>query len=459
VVDGSKDYRDLSVIATYSGTGLQGQTRTADIYMLSELDGEAAFTDVSTAFIRSAANEHFLINIRMPDTLPAGAKELGYIPGGIYQQCKAIYGTADAPRCFHELLTSQLKENGWVEIANSMFVKYDKQNGTKPTAILTSHVDDLMARGKGAAKLLTNGVGDKLGIDKVTPVEHGKPITYVGNDIVITGKEMTLSKKAYADSITVDLTEQEKRKLLSAYDFKLVNNTNRSVDMSVQKQQQNVVGQLGWLAQLDYRLACPFALVSSTNHAPNEETFKLAKRTLHYASLIHEPQKFKAVKRPVILGWCDANFNTCQADSRLGWLIQIVDESDVFVNGTFDPLQAPHHNYVHWRTTKPGRAVGSSSVAELLALRELVKEVPMVSSIVSALWNVKAPEFYMSDNKAVIDWCHSRYVKSDYQWQPVLRQVLDDLGAPERGASEVYWVPTHEQRADILTKFVPAYKK
>ena len=91
-------------------------------------------------------------------------------------------------------MQSQLKDNGRVEIVNSMFVKYDKQHGTKPTAVLTS--DDLLARGKGTAGLLNKGVGEKLGIDKITPIEHGKPISYVGNDIVITGKKMTLSKKS-----------------------------------------------------------------------------------------------------------------------------------------------------------------------------------------------------------------------------------------------------------------------
>jgi len=457
VVDGSRDYRDLSVITTYAGTGIMGQLRSTDVYALHKFKGpkKMAITDVNTAFIRSAANEHFLVKVKMPPTLPSGAEKLGFVPGGVYKQVKAIYGLSDAPRCFHELLKSELKAREWDEIANSIWVRKDKQGSVE--AIVSSHVDDLFARADDAAARLAN-LGEKLGITKISTVEEGKTAVYTGCDIVLNGDEMRISKKSYADSIEVPLSAEKKKKKLTPEDFKVLMQLNREVDLAVQKQQQNAVGQLGWLASMDYRVAAIFAMCAATNHQPNADTLEVVLQALHYAKVIHKEMVYKGVKDPVILGWSDANFNTSQSDSRLGWIIQVVDRKDITINGTIDTTRAPYHNFVHWRTTKPGRAVGSSSVAELLAFRELVKEVPLISSVINKLYGGKAAEYYMCDNKAVIDWCHSRYMSSDYQWQGVLKQVLDDLGAEERGPVEVRWVPTKEQRADVLTKFVPYYK-
>jgi hypothetical protein len=46
-------------------------------------------------------------------------------------------------------------------------------------------------------------------------------------------------------------------------------------------------------------------------------------------------------------------------------------------------------------------------------------------------------------------------MQSDSQWQGVLNQVLGDLGSDGQKA-ELRWVPTNQQRADKLTKFISA---
>jgi hypothetical protein len=191
VVDGSRDYRDLSVITTYAGTGIQGQLRSTDVFALEFFNGSMALTDVTTAFIRSDANHHFLVNVKLPPKLPPGAEKLGYVPGGVYPQVKAIYGLADAPRRFHELLKAELRTKGWEEIANSIFLLRDQQ--AKIKGIISAHVDDLWARGNNATELLCN-LGDKLGITKVTKIEHGKLAVYTGCNIIVTGKEMRNSR-------------------------------------------------------------------------------------------------------------------------------------------------------------------------------------------------------------------------------------------------------------------------
>ena len=264
-----------------------------------------------------------------------------------------------------------------------------------------------------------------------------------------------MGKKKYADNISTNLPEKEAKKKLTPSDFKAVEQCSE-LDMTIQEEQMKLVGEIGWTSNVDPNLTFPFAAISRTNSKPNLKSLLLAKRIAEYAKRIHKPLKFVGnVRVPVILAWCDANYQINQADSRLGYIIQLVDKSEVFVNGVFTPSSAPHHNFVAWRSMKPGRAVGSSSIAELLALREVVKAVPLYTSIITTLWRKVPDEYYLTDNQAVIDWCHSRWMQSDSQWQGVLNQVLSDLGSDER-KTELRWVPTNQQRADKLTKFISA---
>ena len=88
----------------------------------------------------------------------------------------------------------------------------------------------------------------------------------------------------------------------------------------------------------------------------------------------------------VIVGWCDANYNIRRGESRLGYLIQVIDRTEVYRGKELvSPAAIPHYNVVAWRSLKPGRAVGSSLVGELLALRQLVRAVPLYSSVVQRL--------------------------------------------------------------------------
>ena len=184
------------------------------------------------------------------------------------------------------------------------------------------------------------------------------------------------------------------------------------------------------------------------------ETFELVKRVCEYAKRIHEPLKMVGnVTDPILLGWCDANFDINSAECRLGYIVQLIDLKELTIGKGV--VIAPHHNVVAWRSMRPGRAVGSSSVAELLALREVIKVMPHYSSVVHKLWGRHPKEYYFTDNQSVIDWTHSGWIKSDPRWQGVLKQVLSDMSEPDRQAS-LHWVGTHEQRADKLTKFVAA---
>jgi hypothetical protein len=385
--------------------------------------------------------------------MPPGAEKLGFRPGACHMQLKAIYGTAEAARLFHQLLKDEMRSAGWKEMANSMFAKEDAQ-GTV-VAVCSAHVDDLKMRAHDPAEQLIHGVGKKLGIEAATTMKRGEAGNFIGVDMMLLdNNKMSNGKESYAQGMKTDLSEKEASRKLTAADLKDLGDMH--TDEETQKKQMKLVGELGWLAQVDPNLAFIFSYISKTNTKANSRTLDLSKRIVEYAKRTTKPLKFVGnVKTPVIVGWCDANYNILTGESRLGYLIQVLDRAEVYRGSELvSPAAIPHYNVVAWRSLKPGRAVGSSSVGELLALRQLVRAVPLYSSVVQRLWKCKPAEVYFTDNQAVIDWCHSQYIDSDAQWQGVLNEVIGDLASEERGATEVRWVHTHEQRADKLTKFI-----
>ena len=453
VARGDQDPRDLGEIATYSGTCNPGQDRVADIFCLSR-GMNFGVRDVPTAFLKADAHDQQPLALQFPPLLPPGAEKLGFLPGACHMQLKAIYGTAEAARLFHSLLRVEMRAAGWKEIGNSMFAKEDAQ-GTV-TAVCSAHVDDLKMRAHDPAEQLIHGIGRKLGNETATTLKRGEPGNFIGVDMLLEGtNKLRVGKQTYAKGMTTDLTEKEAMKRLTAADLKLAD-SHGDTDVSSQRQQMKVVGELGWLANVDPNLAFIFSHISKSNTKANSSSVVLAKRIVEYAKRVHVPLVFVGnVRVPVMVCWCDANYNIRTGESRLGFEIQVLDRSEVYVGGdVLAPETIPRYNVVAWRSLKPGRAVGSSSVGELLALREVVRAVPLYTSIVQSLWGVCPAEVYFTDNQAVIDWCHSQYIDRDAQWQGVLNQVIGDLASEQRGATEIRWVPTHEQRADKLTKFV-----
>jgi hypothetical protein len=97
------------------------------------------------------------------------------------------------------------------------------------------------------------------------------------------------------------------------------------------------------------------------------------------------------------------------------------------------------------------RRLGSSTAAELLALRDGIKMMPLYSRVVKHLWGVEPYQVYVTDNQPLLKWLNNQTTFSDPEWQGTLQFVVERV--KERSA-DVIWVPTKEQRADRHTKFV-----
>jgi hypothetical protein len=451
VAHGNRDPRNTEHIATYSGTVDPGRFYVCLIFALGQ-GWKLLFADVPTAFLRADADKANALVMRLPKLLPRGADKLGFVPGAAHRQQKAIYGTPEAGRLWQMKLLKEATESNWQEFAQALM---DFRPNGKVAGISGSHVDDIGMVAKDPLVLLMTTFGEKVGIPKgeITVLKPGESGKYNGCVwTMVDNSTMSVGQKDYAEGITTDLTDKQKRKKIAAHDFKRP--AVVEVDMSLQKQQQQVVGVMGWLAKTQRHLAFPFSEISRTNSSPTAETFKLAQQLCEYAKRTHEDLVFKGtVKCPVLLCWCDASFEGDTGRSRMGYEIQLLDESEI--EGGF--TNAPTHNVIAWQSKSPARIVSSSAEVELLALEMVSKVVPFYSRVVERMWGVAPKEFYLTDNQAVLDWIQMRYVKSVARLQRVLSAVIDDF-QEKAGLAQVFWVPTDKQRADKYTKFLSQEK-
>jgi hypothetical protein len=447
VAHGNRDPRDIEHIPTFSGTVDSGQFYVVLIYGLGE-GWKLLFADVPTAFLRADADKATALVMRLPKRLPPGADKLGFYPGAAHRQQKAIYGTPEAGRLWQMKLLKEATNSGWHEFAQALM---DYRENEKPRGASGSHVDDIGMVAKDPLKLLMTTFGEKVGIprDEITVLQPGDSGKYNGCMwTMVSADTMFVGQKHYAADVTTDLTEKEKRKRISAHDFKRP--AVVEVDMSLQKQQQQMVGVMGWLAKTQRHLAFAFSEISRTNTSPTAESFKLARQLCEYAKRTHEDLKFKgSVRKPVLLCWCDGAYHIETGESRMGYEIQLLDESDLEQGFT----NAPRHNVIAWRSKRPERTVASSSEVELLALEHVCKAAPFYSRVVERMWGVAPLEFYFTDNQAVMDWVQMRWIKTVARLQGVLNNILADFQAKE-GKAQLIWVPTKEQRADKYTKFL-----
>ncbi len=79
-------------MATFSGTVNHGLWRVVLLYSLFR-GWTAAFANVKTALLQVDAKDPLLL--QLPDQLPPSADKLGFEPGEVYVQKKAVYGTIE----------------------------------------------------------------------------------------------------------------------------------------------------------------------------------------------------------------------------------------------------------------------------------------------------------------------------------------------------------------------------
>jgi hypothetical protein len=212
---GYQDKRDRGWIETYLGTPDEGHMRTAIIFSLLR-KFKAAKADVKTAFLQTEADDE--LYLRMPSDLPPEALELGYVPGGVYRQLKAVYGRIDSPRLFTQAFKKAAQLERWAESQESilLFSEAGRVDG-----VMFMHMDDLLCFSEDPVRKL-EAIGKHFEFGSIDEIKSEQVCVYTGLDIVWSPEvnKCEIGQARYLGSIKTDLTAKQKKRVFGVHDLK-----------------------------------------------------------------------------------------------------------------------------------------------------------------------------------------------------------------------------------------------
>ena len=416
--------------------------RVTLIYGL-ERQWKAAKVDVKTAFLQAKSDEE--LYLRMPSDLPPEARSLGFEAGGVYRQLKAVYGRMDSPRLFTQAFKAAAKKEGWDEVSESILVRQ------KSDGVLLMHMDDIICLAADPEGMLKQ-LGQHFEMGPIELLKPGIDSVFTGLDIVWdpASKKCIIGQGRYVANINTGLSDKEKKKAFGLSDLK--RSEPGEVVMDLQKAQQAWTGMLGWVCHTQPHLSVVFSEISRNSTTPSKNSVLSAKRACEYAIATHRPLSLCGVTVPVIVWWVDASYSIYTCDGRLGWEVQILDESELAKGIS----KVPSSNIVHWKSKRCERKLASTTSAELCALKDGIKMLPAYTKMCKVLWGVNPRVVFVTDSQPMLGWLRTGWVKTD----PLCQGDLDLVkGRLDEQKVEVLWVGTAEQRADRQTKFVPVRRR
>jgi transposase InsO family protein len=432
---GFRDPRDLLLIETYSGTADADLVRVAMLYAISQ-GWDAAKTDVQTAFLQ-APYEGPEVWLKLPQELPADTLKLGYKSGGVYRMKKAVYGTKDAPRIYTRYFKATAAQHGWKEISESLLVK--REDGVI-VGVMVMHVDDLLVFGSDPKGLL-DPLAKELNMDPPEMVMDGKLHTYVGMSLRGHKGKLLIDQSAYVEAIKTGLTETELKKGFCAAD--LLPPKEEEVDVSLVPEMQKWVGMLGWAVKTQPHLQYMFGELSRWSTKPSAATILAAKKALEFAKSTSRPLLLQAVHGvPKVRVWSDASYNKLIHEGRRGFEVQLVDADD---------SNHGDENVVGWKSKKIAQKLGSTTSAEMIALKEAVKRAFAFVQIVEVLWGEKPEVEFKIDSQPLLQQLVARQARAEPRFQGELEYIIEMI--KELNAN-VTWVATTDMKADRQTKFL-----
>ena len=404
--------------------------------------------DVTTAFLSGDHTEREIFVKAPPEGLPSVRNQPPVRSLELLQILKSAYGLTEAPRLWYLKASRTLEQTPLREMkaARATFVAAE---GGVSWALLALHVDDgLLMGAKDDPRVLKL----KEQINQLFKIKEWKepPFTFLGVDFEKTADGYKDSMASYVKNIQVPDLEKKKgeasKELL------------KPADLTAFRQ---LVMRLRWPAQLAmpqmlYSVSSLAQRVSKATYADYQEAVGLHKRFLEEVREGRAELKYPRLQgTPFLVTFFDASLGK-EADgkSQLG-AIHFLSDTAV----EYGPRPAA---VVDFQTSKSTRVVRSTMAAEsaslsLAADRHVYTRL-ILDQMLRGVYEVK-PTWrtdcqvgggLVTDARSVYD-----HMGTTGQVPQERQTMLDLLVAKELLESDVmkmFWVPTHRQYADSLTK-------
>lgn len=377
--------------------------------------------DIKTAFLHGKISE--TIYMRQPDGFDDGT-------GRVCLLLKSLYGLKQAPRAWNEVFTSFLSKYGLVQSKSDpcLFVGDDIN--------LVIYVDDglIAARSVGAAEEFLNSLKDRF----EATIKNADFFLGYQIDYDIDNRSVKLHQTSYINSLFLRFGMDDcNPSLTPAYPNTVLTPSEICSDYPFRK----IIGALMYIA-VGTRLDIAFAVnrLSQFLDAHSEVHWKMAKRILRYLKAtpnIGIKYSTTDSNQNILSLYSDADFANCVTTRKS------VSGGIALLNG----------GPIAWLSRKQSIVSTSTTEAEYVAAHDIVKE---------GLWLIGLlKDLNCTQDKPVVLYCDNSAAVSliSGDADPRRTKHIDVKFHFVKEASrnrviKIVRIPTAEQLADILTKFL-----
>ena len=347
-------------------------------------------------------------------------------PGKLWKLNKCVYGLADASLMWYERVKKTLLEcGGKVSNVDPAIFYWHDTNGL--AGILAVHVDDFLWAGSKAFETIIIRIRKMFNVGK----EACNSFKYIGLELSQNDEKIILSQKDYTAMLKVVSVDKNREKTspLSANEQSIL---------------RSKVGQLLWLSkQSRPDIAFDVTMLASRLHVGTIEDIMTLNKIIRKVQAENVCLNFHDLGKDVeLLLFSDASHGNLANDGSQGGHV-------VFLKGKNGKI-----NPVTWQSKKIRRIARSTMASEALALMDGIDCVTSIGMLLNELLynNGKTivPIKCYVDNNDLFEAIHS---KKDVSERRLRREVniIKEL-IKNKDIDNVYWIPTKNQLADVLTK-------
>ena len=379
--------------------------------------------DVKNAFLNGVLEETVYMK------LPPGFEK------GKHQVCKlkkALYGLKQSPRAWFNRFGTVVKGFGYTQSQADHTLFY-KHSVSGKISILIVYVDDIIVTGNDleATTKLKEALARSFEIKDLGLVKY-----FLGMEVARSKAGIFINQRKYI----LDLLKETG--LLNCKPAETPLDANQKLELAKPEEVvdigkfQRLVGRLIYLSHTRPDIAFPVSMLSQFMHAPSQKHFEAVYRVVRY--LKGTPGKgllFRKSKDLFVEVYTDADWAGCVNDRRS------TSGICTFLGG----------NLVTWRSKKQSVVARSSAEAEFRALANGICEGLWLKRILEELKvQTSQPIRVYCDNNAAVSIAHNPVQHDRTKHVEVDRHFIKEK--IEMGLIRLSYVPSCEQRADILTK-------
>jgi hypothetical protein len=351
---------------------------------------------------------------------------------------KFLYGLKQSPLKFQLHLALALKTGGYRQLLNDecMFIKRTREG----FCLLSTHVDDILV--VSTSQVLVDQLVAHLIATYKRITFHQVADSYLGMTITRSTdlRELTITQQGLTTKIINSYLNPDSSSSRTPANTDLFGYDSSLSPSYDKKRYLSMVMSLMYLARLtrpDILLATTF--LASRSQSPTIEDWKRGERIMKYLSGTRSYGVKINCQDLQLHAYCDASYGShIDGRSHSGYVISL----------------GKSLSYLSARSCKQTSASLSSTDAELIASVSCIRDIGMLSELISELDLTRLePSILYQDNQSIIVLI-TRKAKFK-RTKHLLSQLLFARDAVDNGSLLVKWIKTEDMHADALTKPMP----